>query len=145
MEYAKFGSTYVLRLEIGEDISEKLLELARREDIALAEVTGLGATDDFTVGVFNLERRAYDELRFTGNHEITALTGNLTRMDSKPYAHLHISCADASGQLRGGHLLRARISLTAEIIVRSIRGNVDRRHDEEHNINLMSFSWQSIY
>ena len=145
MEYRKFGSTYVLRLAIDEDISEQLLELARREDITLANVSGIGATDDFTVGVFNLEKQAYDEKHFTGNHEITALCGNLTRMDGRPYAHLHISCADSEGRLVGGHLIRARISLTAEIIVRTIRGSVGRRRDEDKKINLLDFGWQPMY
>ena len=51
MEYKKFGNTLIVRLDRGEEIVERLLELARREHITLACVHGLGAADQVTVGV----------------------------------------------------------------------------------------------
>ena len=51
MEYKKFGNTLIVRLDRGEEVVDRLLELARREHITLASVNGLGAADDVTVGV----------------------------------------------------------------------------------------------
>ncbi len=137
MKYKRFYDTIVLRLEVGEDINESLLSLAQKENITLASVSGIGATDDFTVGVFDIERKDYNKKYFTGNHEITAITGNITGMNGNSYVHLHINCAGKDGSIVGGHLLSARISLTAEIFIRTVDGTVVRTRDEELKINLM--------
>ena len=42
MDYRKFGTTYVMRLDPGDEIVEKVLWLAAVEQIKLATVTGLG-------------------------------------------------------------------------------------------------------
>ena len=52
MEYKKFGNTLIVRLDRGEEVVDRLLELARREHITLASVNGLGAADDVTVGEY---------------------------------------------------------------------------------------------
>lgn len=43
MEYRKFGDTYLLRMDPGEEILEQVKKLALAEDIRLATVQALGA------------------------------------------------------------------------------------------------------
>ena len=81
MKYQRFGNMIAVRLEVGDDIGAKLTELAEKEKIGFASVSGIGATDDFTVGIFDMDKGTYDRVRFTGNHEITSLSGNLSRMN----------------------------------------------------------------
>lgn len=137
MKYKRIENTIVLRLEVGEDINESLLFLAGKENIALASVSGIGATDCFTVGVFHIESKDYNKKHYTGNHEITSLTGNITEMNGAPYVHLHVTCAGKDGNIVGGHLLSARISLTAELFIRTVDGSVERTRDEEMKINVL--------
>ncbi|MBR6335605.1 MAG: DNA-binding protein, partial [Clostridia bacterium] len=80
MEYRKFGSRIVLRLDKGDEIVSSVLETAAKENIALASVYGIGGTDFAKVGVFNTEKKAYDEFELRGTHEITSLTGNINTM-----------------------------------------------------------------
>ena len=138
MKYQRFGNMIAVRLEVGDDIGAKLTELAEKEKIGFASVSGIGATDDFTVGIFDMDKGTYDRVRFTGNHEITSLSGNLSRMNGEAYTHLHITCAGKNGAIVGGHLLGARISLTAEITVTEADGQIERRRDEALGINLLS-------
>ena len=137
MKYKIFGDTAVVRPEIGEDIGEQLILLAKKEGITLGSVTGIGAVDDVTVGVFDLEKKDYNHYRFTGNREITSLVGNITEMNGEPYVHLHITCAAQGGEVVGGHLLHSRISMTGEIFVKIIVGKVDREREENLRINLL--------
>ena len=92
MEYKRFGSTVVARIDRGEEVLSALKDIALRENIKLAAVSALGATDDFTVGVFNVQQKQYHANRFQGAYEIVSLTGTVTTKDGEFYAHLHM-CA----------------------------------------------------
>ena len=139
MEYKVFEDTVLVRLDKGDEIVKSLLEVARRESLTLASVSGIGATDDFEVGVFDLDRSDYDHYRFHGNHEIVSLVGNLTTKDGQPYIHLHITCAGEAGKIVGGHLFEAKISLTAEIFLHTSAGKAERLRDDDLGINKIRF------
>ena len=139
MEYRRFNDTIVLRLDAGDEIISSVLETAKRENIRLASLTGIGGTDDVTTGVFDMNTRAYNKFHFTGTHEITSLVGNINTMNSEEYTHIHITLAGSDGNIVGGHLLSCVISLTAEIFITVIDGNVDRKKDENLHINKFDF------
>lgn len=140
MDFRRFGDTLVVRLDKGEEILSSLSSLARRERILLAEVSALGATDDFTVGVLDTREKRFLPRRFTGDHEIVSLTGTVTALNGEPYLHLHMSAGSASGEVVGGHLQRAVVSVTCEMIVRTLDGCVGRRADADTGINVMDFT-----
>ncbi|MBD8959197.1 MAG: DNA-binding protein [Clostridiales bacterium] len=139
MEYRVFGKTVVARIDRGEEILDKLHELAEKEHIKLASVQALGATNDFTVGVFNTETRQYAANRFTGSFEIVSLVGTVNTMDRQFYAHLHMSAGNEKGEVFGGHLNRAVVSATCEMVLHLIDGTVDRRFDADTGLNLFRF------
>ena len=139
MEYKVFDKTVFLRLDKNDEITECLLSVAKKEKITLASVTGIGATDDLLVGVFDSSKRKYDEFHYTGDMEINNLVGNITVKDFAPYVHLHITATNGSGQLVGGHLLRGKISLTAEIFITVTNASVSRKFDSAISINRLDF------
>ena len=47
MEYKRFGNTVVVRMDKGEEIVEQVKQVALRENIKLAQVSALGATNNF--------------------------------------------------------------------------------------------------
>ena len=81
MEYRRFGSSIVARMDRGEEILTQIKELAQKEHIRLASVTALGATNDFTAGVYNVGEKKYYANEFQGNFEIVSLTGTINTMD----------------------------------------------------------------
>ena len=139
MEYRKFNNSYVIRINKGEEIVEKLKELCEKEDIKVAEITGLGASNLVEIGLFNVNTKEYKTTTFEGMFEITSLIGNATRKDGEVYLHLHINFSDETGNTKGRHLVRCNISATSEIIVNKIEGNVDRKLSDEIGLNLMKF------
>lgn len=139
MEYRVFGKTIVVRLDKGDEIVKSLLEVAKKECCGLASVTGIGAVDDFEIGVFDLKKATYDRIRYTDNHEINALVGNLSTKDGEPYQHLHITCTGHGGKVVGGHLFEGKISLTGELFLQVIDGAAERKFDGSIGINKISF------
>ncbi|MDO4845268.1 MAG: DNA-binding protein [Oscillospiraceae bacterium] len=140
MDYRRFGDKLVVRMDRGEEILTELQRVAEKENVKLASVTALGATDDFTVGVYNVAEKQYHSHSFQGAFEIVSLTGTISTMNGEYYAHLHISAGDEKGAVFGGHLNRAVISATCEMVITVIDGQVDRFRDEEIGINLFRFS-----
>ena len=139
MEYKRFGNTIIARIDKGEEILEKIKEIALKENIKLANINALGATNDFTVGVFKTEEKKYYANEFKGDFEIVSLTGTINTMNDEFYTHIHMSAGNEKGEVFGGHLNRAIVSATCEMVINLIDGKVDRAFDEEIGLNLMKF------
>lgn len=139
MDYRRFGNTLVLRIDRGEEITEQLKTVCLAENVKLASVIALGATDDFTVGLYDMDAQQYRPNQFRGMHEIVSLSGTVNTMDGEYYSHLHMSAADETGRVVGGHLTRAVICATCEMVVTVIDGRVDRYHDPKLGLNLYKF------
>lgn len=139
MEYRRFDHTIVARLDKGEEILEQVKTIALQEHITLATVQALGAINEFTVGVFYTDEKEYHANEFTGHFEIVSLSGTITTMDGDFYCHLHMSAGNEKGQVFGGHLNRAIISATCEMVITILDGTVDRKFDPGIGLNLFDF------
>ena len=139
MEYRRFSNHVIARMDRGEEITEQLKEIARRENVKLARVSAIGAAGEVTVGVFKTGEKKYYANEFKGDFEITSLTGTITTKDGEFYSHLHASFGDAEGRVFGGHLNRAVVSATCEMEITIFNGTVEREFSEEIGLNLFKF------
>ena len=139
MEYKRFGDTIFVRIDRGEEILEQVKAVALAENIKLATVNALGAIDDFTIGVYNVPEKRYYAKDYSGVWEIVSLMGTITTMNDEFYAHLHMGASDIDGRSVGGHLNRAIISATCELVIREVEGRVDRVRDENVGLNVFHF------
>ena len=140
MEYRKFGNDYVLRIDRGEEVMERLTAFCREAGVKLASVTGLGAANQVTVGLYDVGEKQYHKEELTGPMEITSLTGSITEQEGNPYLHLHITVCGRDLSVRGGHLNECRISATCELNIHCVDGQVGRRYDPVTGLNLFDFS-----
>lgn len=140
MDYRRFKNTIIVcRIDKGEEVLEKIKEIALKENIKLANITALGATNDFTVGVFKTEEKKYYSNEFRGDFEIVSLTGTINTMNGEFYTHIHMSAGNDKGEVFGGHLNRAIVSATCEMVINIIDGVVDRDFNDEIGLNLFKF------
>ena len=140
MEYKRFKNNIVVRIDKNEEILEQIKSIALKEKIKLALVSALGATNDFTVGVYKVDEKKYYSNNFKGNFEIVSLTGTINTMNKEFCTHIHMSAGNEKGEVFGGHLNRAIVSATCEMVISIIDGEVDRYHDEEIGLNLFKFN-----
>lgn len=139
MEYKKFENHYILRLEKGEEVIEKIKELCIKENITLASISGLGAINLVEIGLFNVNTKEYKTKIYEGMFEITSLIGNISKKDDDIYLHLHINFSDETNIVKGGHLVKCNISATGEIIITKINGEVQRELNPDIGLNLFKF------
>ena len=135
---SKITNTHlIIRIDKGENLVESLNAACNEHKVISASISGIGATDYFKCGVFNLQTKEYKELEFSGTYEILALCGNITQKDCKTYFHAHITVGDENGHSFGGHLIEARISATCEIVLDLIECQIERRLDQVSGLNLL--------
>lgn len=139
MEYRRFDNTIIARIDKGEEILEQVKEIALKENIKLASIQALGAIGQFTAGVFLTDQKKYLANEWEGCFEIVSLTGTVNTMNGEFYSHLHISAGNEKGEVFGGHLNRAIVSATCEMVIHVIPGTVDRYYDEKIGLNLLKF------
>ena len=139
MEYRKFGDSYVVRMDRGEEILTRLTELCDRENIRLAQVQALGAVDHVIVSVYDVPTRSFFKKELCGPMEISSLCGTVSRKDGQVYIHLHVTVCDQELKAWGGHANELRVSATCEMVVRTMPGEVGRRLDEDIGLNVFTF------
>ncbi|MBC17653.1 DNA-binding protein [Pseudodesulfovibrio profundus] len=139
MEYTRFDSKLLMRLDPGEEIVESMTAVCSKENIQLGVVSGIGAVNKATVGLFNPVTKEYFSTTMEKDFEVTNLTGNVSQMNGEVYLHLHATLADLDHNAFGGHLNAATVSATAEIWIDIVDGAVDREFSETIGLNLLKF------
>ena len=87
MEYRKFGKQYVIRLEKGEEIVSSIKDLCVKENIKLGSLSGIGAVNKVTAGLFKTGEKKYVSRTYEEDMEIVSLGGNVSRMNGETYLH----------------------------------------------------------
>ena len=139
MQYRKFGNKYFLRIDKGEEVISKLKEFCTKENIKLAEVRALGASDNYELAVFDVNTKKYASTKYNVYSEISSLWGTVTTMNGEFYSHIHMTAGTADGKTYGGHLVSVTISATCEMIVEPSEGIIERKFNDEVGLNLFEF------
>ena len=147
MKYIKDGTSYIVRIDRGEEILDKLNEFVKETDLKAATITGIGASSEVELGVYSVKKREYIKYKYYGEFEILSLNGNITRDGDKPYVHLHIMISDGMvlaggltfgmGITVGGHLNKCIISGTCELRIDECENIYQRRVDDETGIKII--------
>ncbi len=137
MDYKKFDKKVFVRIDTGEEIVETLKQLCKDLDIKAGTITGIGATDKATIGLFDVKTEKYHSKEFVGDHEIAPLYGNISTMNGEVYLHLHITLGNSEHMSFAGHLTSAVVSATFEGVIDIINGEIDREFDENIKLNLL--------
>lgn len=103
--------SYAFRLKPGEDLCKGIQQFVKDHDIRAGWIQAcVGSLATYNIRFANKSTPSTD----TGHFEIVGLSGTLSNKGS----HLHISIADGTGKMIGGHLLTGCIIYTtAEIII----------------------------
>lgn len=121
MQAVRDGSTWLLRLDDGQDLFEAISAFASREGIRAGAVAfGIGMFRRATIGYWDGQQ--YRPRELTGLHEVVGLHGSIAQVDGRPSIHLHAALAGPDHALVGGHLMQATVGMVQELLVRSFPG-----------------------
>ena len=126
----------VVRLIAGEEVIPSLLKALEIHDAEAGFITsGIGMLADPEFGYF-VSRGKYASRTFEGRFECLCMTGSICRKDGELMAHLHGMCADDECRVFGGHLVKARVGLTLEVLISLVKSPVKMRRVLEEESGL---------
>lgn len=138
MKSKKINEGYIIKLEKGEEIITALTKFCADNNIKSGAIAGVGGTNDVSLKYYDLEKGEYISQKFGGkNYEIISLSGNVSLIDNKPFAHIHIVLGDSDYRTFGGHLGSAIIAITGEITITIINDVVTRKFNDEFKLNFL--------
>lgn len=113
---------FIGSLAYGEDLLQGITDLCIMHGVVLGRVEGIGAVKKACIGFYDQEKKEYGFTTFDEAFEITGLMGNISLKEGKPMAHVHVTLADAKGNVYGGHLALGTEVFACEIIIESFDG-----------------------
>lgn len=137
MESKKNGNKYFIRLDPGEEIVSNLNEFCNEKSIKLGKISAIGAVNEAEIGIFDPLKKEYHSNIIKGTFEILSITGNITSNKDQSYLHMHIMLSDNEYNAFGGHLDKAVVSATCEVIIEEFEGKLNRHFDEYTGLNLI--------
>ena len=60
MDYRRFDNDYYIRLDKDDEVISSLAAVCEKENITAGSVKGIGGCREATVGVFDLDKKAYN-------------------------------------------------------------------------------------
>jgi predicted DNA-binding protein with PD1-like motif len=129
--------TFVVALEIGEEVVGTITELAQELSLGSSSMTGIGAFQRVRLGWLDWERSGFRENLIDEQVELLSLVGNIADEEEKPHLHAHVVVARHDATTRGGHLVEAIVRPTLELVIVESPDHLQRRHDEKTGLVLL--------
>jgi predicted DNA-binding protein with PD1-like motif len=121
---------FLLQLEQGEEVKEKLRGFADDHRVGAGVLRGLGAAERGELDFYHLPEQRHESLCVEEATEVAGLVGNLTRgEDDQPVVHLHATLSRRDGSTVGGHVKSLVVGATLEIDLEVLPGTLQRKLD----------------
>jgi predicted DNA-binding protein with PD1-like motif len=130
--------TFAAILETGDEVMGCLQDLARREGLSGAQITGIGAFREAVISYFDWEAKDYAEIPVREQVEVASLLGDIGMDDEgAPALHIHLVLGRRDGGALAGHLVRGTVRPTLELVITESPEHLCRRKDPESGLNLI--------
>lgn len=132
--------TFAVIMETGDEVVSCLEEIAAEHRIDGAGITAIGAFREATLAYFDWEAKEYRDRAFSEQLEVAALVGDVgLDEEGRPALHLHAVLGRRDHSALAGHLRRAIVRPTLEIILTESPSHLKRKKDPETGLALIRF------
>lgn len=137
---AEHPKTFALICETGEEISDNLKQFAIEKELAGSSFKAIGTLSYAELGWFNWDTKKYQiAAKFEEQVELLSLIGDIGIKDGEPQIHAHLVVGRSDGSAHGGHLLKAYVSPTCELILTETPEQMQKQIDPNSGIALIRF------
>jgi len=130
--------TFAIVLKTGEEVFSSLSDFAKRERISAAQLTAIGALSDVDLKYFDWEKKKYQTIPVREQVEVASLIGDVALSpEGEPALHAHVVLGRRDGSALAGHLGRAHVRPTLEVILTESPAHLRKRLDPESGLALI--------
>jgi predicted DNA-binding protein with PD1-like motif len=129
---------FALIYETGDEVVSGLMGFAREHRTRSAHFTAIGAFSDVVLAYFDWPTKKYQEIPVSQQVEVLTLAGDIAwKDDGEPVVHAHVVVGCSDGSARGGHLKKAHVRPTLELVLTEYPKHLERRHDPASGLALI--------
>jgi uncharacterized protein len=130
--------TFALIYETGDEVVVGLKQFAREHKPRSAHFTAIGAFSDALLAYFDWPSKEYKDIPLDEQVEVLTLAGDIAwGDDGAPVVHAHVVVGRADGSTRGGHLKRAHVRPTLELVLVEYPKHLERKFDAQSGLALI--------
>jgi len=128
MQFKRDDKFIIVVMEDNEDFLENINKILKefKNGKILGVVSALGMLKEVKMGYWN--GSVYEIHEEKGNSELLGISGMITPETNPPY-HFHITISNKNGEVKGGHLISAKVCNTLEMIL--LVGNIKVKREGE--------------
>jgi predicted DNA-binding protein with PD1-like motif len=129
--------TFVVIFDKGDEALGGLTDFAREEDLTGASLTAVGAFSRATLAYFDPELMDYVDISVDNQAEVLSMIGDVALADGGPEVHAHVVVGHRDGSTSGGHLRKADVFPTLEVVITETPAHLSKRHDPRTGLTLI--------
>lgn len=130
---------FAVILSTGDEVLSEIGAFAEREKISAGQITAIGALSDVVLKYFDWKTKKYHDIPVREQVEVASLIGDVALgPDGKPAIHIHLVVGRKNGSAMAGHIGKAHVRPTLEIIVNESPSYLQKTHDKESGLALIN-------
>lgn len=129
--------TWAIIFEAGDEPMSGLQDFARKNHLTAARFTAIGAFQEVQLAYFDWKKKSYQGIPVEEQVEVLTMTGDISLKDGQPKVHAHLIVGRSDGTTRGGHLKRAIVRPTLEVMLTESPATLRRKFDENSGLALI--------
>jgi len=130
--------TYAVVMAAGDEAMSCLEQFAGEVGLSAASLTAIGALRSAELAYFDWETKRYLPIPVEDQVEVASLIGDIAiGPDGKPAIHAHVVLGTRTGSAIAGHLKKANVRPTLEVIVTESPAHLCKRHDPASGLALI--------
>jgi uncharacterized protein len=130
--------TFAVIMQTGDEIAAALKKLASAQKFGASSFKAIGALSHVQLGWFNWETKQYEiSIELQEQVELLSLIGDIAMKENSSEVHAHATVARRDGGAYGGHLLKAIVRPTCELILTESPEYLKKTWDAESGLALI--------
>ena len=129
--------TYAVILDSGEEVMQCIQSFAKQQNLKASQFSAIGAFSKATSGFFDFNIKDYKKIEVNEQVEVLNVAGDISLYNNEIKIHAHVVLGKQDGAAYGGHLLKAIVHPTLEIILTESPSFLKREMDNDAHIPLI--------